>query len=103
MVGFKNVAGDESVRNWWDNRNHQVAFSRGNRAFIAINNDEYAMDVQLQTGLPGGSYCDIISGNKINGSCSGKTINVNSDGTAKIYIKYFDTDPVIAFHIESKL
>jgi len=103
MAMFRNIAGFEPVRNWWDNGNNQIAFSRGNKAFIAINNDDYAMDVNLQTGLSGGSYCDVISGNKINGSCSGKTINVNSDGTTKIYIKFFDEDPVIAIHSESKL
>lgn len=103
MNGFRNVASGEQVRNWWDNGNHQIAFSRGNKAFLAINNEDYAMDVTLQTGMAGGAYCDIISGNKINGSCTGKTINVNSDGTVKIYIKYFDEDPVIAFHAESKL
>ena len=103
MAGFRNIAGNEPVRNWWDNGNNQVAFSRGNRGFLAINNDDYAMDVNLQTGLSGGSYCDIISGNKVGNSCSGKTINVNSDGTAKIYIKYYDEDPVVAFHAESKL
>ena len=103
MVKFRNVAGFEQVRNWWDNGNNQIAFSRGNRAFIAINNDDYAMDVNLQTGLSGGSYCDIISGSKVNNQCTGKTINVNADGTTKIYIKYFDEDPVVAIHAESKL
>ncbi len=103
MAGFRNVAGDEQVRNWWDNGSNQIAFSRGNRAFLAINNDDFAMDVNLQTGLPAGRYCDIISGNKVNGACSGATITVNNDGTAKIYIKYFDADPVIAIHAESKI
>ena len=103
MVGLRNVAGDSPVSNWWDNNSHQVAFSRGNKAFIAINNDNFAMDVNLQTGMPGGLYCDVISGNKANGACTGATITVNNDGTAKIYIKYFDADPVIAIHAESKV
>ena len=103
MQALRNVAAGQPVRNWWDNGSNQIAFSRGNKGFLAINNDNFAMDVTLQTGMAGGSYCDIISGNKVNGSCTGKVITVNSDGTAKIYVKYYEEDPVIAFHAESKL
>lgn len=103
MARFRNVADGQPVRNWWDNNGNQIAFSRGNRAFIAINNEDYAMDVTLQTGLPGGQYCDIISGNKVNNSCTGKVVTVNSDGTMRVYIKFFEEDPVIAIHAESKL
>lgn len=103
MARFRNVAGFEQVRNWWDNGQNQIAFSRGNKAFIAINHDAWAMDATLQTGLPAGSYCDIISGNKINNSCTGKTINVNADGTTNVFIRFYEEDPVIAIHAESKL
>ena len=100
---FRNVANGEQVKNWWDNNGQQIAFSRGNRAFLVINNEGYNMDVTLQTGLAGGAYCDVISGNKNNGSCSGKTINVNSDGTAKFTIGGSDEDPMVAIHADSKL
>ena len=103
MAKFRNVAGMNGVSNWWDNGGHQIAFSRGNKAFIAINNEDFGLDTVLKTGLPGGAYCDVISGNKVNGKCTGKVVNVNSDGTAKITIKYFEEDPVIAIHAESKL
>lgn len=73
------------------------------KAFIAINNDNFGMDVTLQTGLPSGTYCDVNSGNKVNGACTGRTVNVNGDGTARINIPYYQEDPVIAIHIESKL
>jgi alpha-amylase len=103
MVRFRNVAGSDLVQNWWDNGNNQIAFSRGNKAFLAINTENYAMDVRLRTGLPPGLYCDIITGNKINGKCSGRIITVNSDTTATIYINNSAEDPLVAFHIESKL
>jgi alpha-amylase len=57
----------------------------------------------LQTCLPAGSYCDVISGNKEGGSCSGKTITVNGDGTANISISNEDEDPIVAIHAEVKL
>lgn len=64
MVGFRNVAGFDQMSNWWDNGNNAIAFSRGNKAFIAINNDDHNIDTTLKTGLPAGEYCDIISGSK---------------------------------------
>jgi len=62
MAKFRNVASNESVANWWDNGNQQIAFSRGNKAFVAINNDDSALKAKLKTGLPAGKYCDVISG-----------------------------------------
>jgi alpha-amylase len=103
MAKFRNVANGQQVNNWWDNGSNQIAFSRGNKAFIVINNDNYGLDRTFQTGLPGGAYCDVISGNKINGSCTGKTITVGSNGEVKISIGYFLEDPVVAIHAESKL
>ena len=103
MVKFRNVANGQPVLNWWDNGGNQISFSRGSKAFIAINNEVFGMDVKLQTGLPGGTYCDINSGNKVNGACTGRQVNVNSDGTAQIAIKYYEEDPIIAIHEQSKL
>ena len=63
MVRFRNVAGDAPVQHWWDNGGRQIAFSRGNKAFIAINLEPSTRLVQkLQTGLPAGTYCDLITG-----------------------------------------
>jgi alpha-amylase len=56
----------------------------------------------LQTCLPAGSYCDVISGNKEGGSCSGKTITVNGDGTANISISNGHEGPILAIHAEVK-
>nr|AIZ77504.1 alpha-amylase [Platynereis dumerilii] len=102
MAAFRNVAGGTGVDNWWDNGSHQIAFSRGNRAFIAITN-EGNLNASLQTGLSPGNYCDIISGNKNGNSCSGKTITVNGDGTANINIGGGDEDPMVAIHADSKV
>ena len=104
MNVFRNVAGTAAVANWYDNGYHMIAFSRGNRAFIAINNDDGSdMNITLQTGLAAGNYCDVISGNKAGSSCTGKTITVNSDGTTRVSISRSDQDPVIAIHADSKI
>ncbi|XP_049948012.1 alpha-amylase 1-like [Schistocerca serialis cubense] len=99
MVGFRNNAGTTAMSNWWDNGNYQIAFSRGNTGFIAINNEANSdLKQTLQTGLPAGSYCDVISGNKSGSSCTGKTITINGDGTAYIEIPYNQDDGVVAIH-----
>ncbi|XP_035665855.1 alpha-amylase-like [Branchiostoma floridae] len=104
MVRFRNVAAGHGMFNWWDNGNNQIAFSRGDRAFIAINNeDRSALNATLQTGLSSGDYCDVISGDLSNGFCTGKTITVGWDGRAHIYIAVDDEDPIIAIHVGSKV
>jgi alpha-amylase len=103
MVKFRNLVNGEAVKNWWDNGSNQIAFSRGNKGFIVINNEDFGMDVTLQTGLPAGQYCDIINGNKVNNACTGKTVTVGSDGTARLNIKNNEQNPMIAIHFDSKL
>lgn len=55
------------------------------------------MDQWLATGLPSGTYCNIIDGNYDNGSCTGSTITVDSSSYAHIYIEP-SADPAVAFH-----
>ena len=54
----------------------------------------------FQTCLPAGTYCDVISGSKSNGVCTGKTVIVGSDGTANIVILHEEEDGVLAIHVE---
>nr|KAG5697641.1 hypothetical protein BaRGS_011190 [Batillaria attramentaria] len=86
MVAFRNVAGSEPVANWWTGADYQIAFSRGNRTFIAFNLESFDFKATLQTGLPAGWYCDVISGHLDNDKCTGATVIVREDGTAKVSI-----------------
>jgi len=54
----------------------------------------------FQTCLPAGTYCDVISGSKSNGVCTGKTVNVGSDGRADIVILHDEEDGVLAIHAD---
>lgn len=51
----------KKIENWWNNGNNQIAFSCGAKGFVAIN-AEGDLREQLQTGLPAGIYCDVITG-----------------------------------------
>ncbi|XP_013862942.1 alpha-amylase 1 [Austrofundulus limnaeus] len=103
MVTFRNVVNGQPQANWWDNQSNQVAFGRGDRGFIIFNNDDWDLDVTLNTGMPAGTYCDVISGQKEGGGCTGKKIQVGSDGRAHFSISNREEDPFVAIHAESKL
>ncbi|PIK39916.1 putative alpha-amylase 2B [Apostichopus japonicus] len=101
MVGFRNAVGDTPLKNWWDNGFNQIAFGRGNKGFLVINNEDTLLCETLQTGLPVGDYCDIISGDIRDGHCTGVVINVNKVGYATFVIEPDET-PMVAIHIHSK-
>jgi alpha-amylase len=101
MVAFRNyTAADFTVDNWWSNGGNQIAFSRGDSGFVAINKESYGLYRTFQTGLPAGTYCDVIHGDFENGVCSGPTTQVNGDGTATIYVASWDA---VALHAGAKL
>ncbi|XP_069498854.1 pancreatic alpha-amylase-like [Ambystoma mexicanum] len=103
MVIFRNAVDGQPFSNWWDNGNSQVAFGRGNKGFIIFNNDDWYLDVTLKTGLPAGTYCDVISGQKENGLCTGKQINVGRNSSARFQISNTADDPFVAIHVGHKL
>ncbi|KAM4721451.1 pancreatic alpha-amylase-like [Rhinophrynus dorsalis] len=103
MVIFRNVVDSQLFTNWWDNGENQIAFGRGNKGFIVFNNEDWNMDVTLQTGLEDGIYCDVISGEKNGSWCTGKQISVNSNGTAQFQISNADEDSFIAIHVNAML
>ncbi|WP_051680211.1 starch-binding protein [Vibrio rhizosphaerae] len=90
MVAFRNVtATQQQVTHWWDNGSNQIAFGRGGLGFVVINrSDTAALDKTLNTGMPEGDYCDIISGNfdPNHGACSGNIIHVDSQGNATFHV-----------------
>ncbi|XP_075237093.1 alpha-amylase 1-like [Lycorma delicatula] len=103
MIAFRNIVEGTNVTNWWDNGQNQIAFCRGKKGFIAFNGDNCALNVKLQTCLPAGYYCDIISGRKNYGSCSGKLVIVGSDGYSYIYISNNDENGAVAITEDSRL
>ncbi|KAJ8931439.1 hypothetical protein NQ314_015648 [Rhamnusium bicolor] len=102
MVGFRNAVDGTPITNWWDNDDNQIAFGRGNKGFVVftISGD---INQSLQTSLPAGTYCDVISGSLENGMCTGKSVTVDSSGRAAISLSTSDFDDVIAIHVNAKL
>lgn len=104
MVGFRNAVQGTGVNNWWDNQSNQIAFSRGNRGFIAFNG-QYGVDLRqtLQTGLPAGTYCDIATGNKVGSACTGTAVVVQANGVADVFLSASAAEGFIAIHANTRL
>ena len=103
MVEFRNVtSSDFYVSNWWDNGSNQIAFGRGDKGFVVINKDGWALNTTLQTGLAAGVYCNVIDGELTAGgtSCTGSSITVNSNGTATFSIASWNA---VAIHVGDKI
>ncbi|WP_345638866.1 carbohydrate-binding module family 20 domain-containing protein, partial [Rugosimonospora acidiphila] len=85
LVAWHNLAlaNNDPVANWYSDGSNLIAFSRGSDAWIAINNESSAATRTFTTGLPDGTYCDLIHGNVSGPSCSGPTVAV-SGGVASV-------------------
>ncbi|MEM1238448.1 MAG: alpha-amylase family protein [Cyanobacteria bacterium P01_H01_bin.26] len=107
MVEFHNVTqGAPTVDHWWDNGNNQIAFARGDRGFVAINNEETALSETLMTGLPAGIYCNVLAlpetGDASNGTldtCEYETVEVDSVGNASIEVS---PHQALALHVGAR-
>jgi len=86
MVQFRNAVAGTAKENYWNNGN-AVAFSRGNKGFFAMAKGG-SMDETLQTGLPAGTYCNLID------DCA-SSITVGGDGKANIKINNYE-EPILA-------
>jgi alpha-amylase len=82
MVGFRNTARGQGVTNWWDNGADQIAFGRGDKAYVAINQEGAALTRTFQTSLPSGTYCDVQSGKSVAVNGSGQFTATLGAGTA---------------------
>jgi len=53
----------------------------------------------FQACVPAGTYCDVISGSKSGGVCTGKNVIVGSNGIVNIVIGRNEDDCVLAIHL----
>lgn len=99
MVGLRNAAAGTGVTNWWSNGSNQIAFGRGSAAYVAFNRSGSALTRTFQTSLPAGTYCDVMSGDFTNGSCTGTSYQVNSAGQVTATVP---ANGVLALHVNAR-
>lgn len=103
MVKFRNVVGDLPIQNYADNGQNQIAFCRGDRGFIAMNNElSLNMKSHLKACVPAGIYCDIMTGGKVNDECAGDEVVVDEEGKVEIFIPWMKEIPIVAIHVEAR-
>jgi alpha-amylase len=77
MVGFYNTVAGTSVGNWTDDGANLIAFSRGAKGWVAINNGGGAVTRAFTTGLPAGTYPNVAGGG---------SVTVQAGGTASVTV-----------------
>jgi alpha-amylase len=84
MAAFRRMVAGTAIVDWWDNGANAIAFSRGDKGFVAINNETTATTATVETSLPSGTYCDRLTGGLVGGSCAGTSVVVAAAGTVQL-------------------
>lgn len=101
MVGFRNAVGTTAVVNWYDNGNNHIAFGRGDKGYLTINDEGSAINGRsYDSDLPAGTYCDVIHGTFTAGTCSGPVITVGAGGWFQANVPAHDA---VAIHAGARL
>jgi alpha-amylase len=100
MVGFRRTVAGTVINNWWDNGANAIAFSRGDRGFVAINRESAAVSATVATGMQPGSYCDLLTGGLSGGACVGTTVVVDSLGAVQLNLVAMSA---IAISVDSRM
>jgi len=100
MVAFRKVVAGTDVNHWWDDGANAIAFSRGDKGFVAINREAAALNVTVTTGLPAGTYCDVLTGGKTGATCAGTSLAVDATGAVPLTLAPMTA---IAIHAGTRL
>ena len=87
MVSFRRVVAGTPISHWWDNGANAIAFSRGDKGFVAINRENAPVAATVTTGMPPGTYCDLLTGGLSGAACAGTTVVVESNGVVQLLLE----------------
>jgi alpha-amylase len=99
MVAFRRFVAGTGVSHWWDDGANAIAFSRGDRGFVAINRNGAPLSAAVTTGLAAGTYCDVLTGGRSGTSCAGRTVTVGPGGSVQLSLA---ANSAIAIHTGMK-
>lgn len=88
LVKFRSASRGQAIENWTTGSVNQIAFSRGKVGFIALNNTTTAWTKSFYTGLPAGTYCNVVRGGKnaAGSGCSADAVTVDAKGYATLTV-----------------
>ena len=90
MVKWHSYVGAAKRANFYTDDANVIAFSKDSKGWAAFNIGTSAKQIHVQTGLPEGTYCDVIH-DKDSARPAGPTVVVSSTGFATITVKATDT------------
>ncbi|XP_060526193.1 alpha-amylase-like [Cylas formicarius] len=103
MVEFRSVVAGTNYTKWWDNGDNQIAFSREDKGFVVFTVSG-AINEDIPTDLPAGTYCDVVSGEYQDGQCTGKSLAVDASGVARVSVSSNDENfAVAAFQVNARM
>jgi alpha-amylase len=100
MVGFRRAVAGTDLNRWWDNGANAIAFSRGDKGFVAISREPSAVTAMVPTGVAAGTYCDALTGGKAGAACAGTSVVVDAAGAVQLSLA---ANSAIAIHAGTKL
>jgi alpha-amylase len=107
MVKFRSTVAGTGVDWFVQGNGNQIAFARGAKGFVAINNDGAAWNATLQTMLPAGTYCNVTQGqlNATATGCTGGSVAVGGNGMVTVSIPGNNgaSTPAVALHVNQKV
>ena len=100
MLAFRKLVAGTDVNHWWDNGASAIAFSRGDKGFVAISRESAAVDTTVATGMPPATYCDVLTGGLRGASCAGTSVLVQTAGAVTMHL---GPNSAIAIDIATRL
>jgi alpha-amylase len=86
IVKWHNYVGNAKRANWYTDDANVIAFSKGSKGWVAFNNGTSDKQITVQTGLPTGTYCDLIHDTDPGTGCTGPTVVVKSTGLTTVTV-----------------
>ncbi|WP_343729564.1 carbohydrate-binding module family 20 domain-containing protein [Duganella sp.] len=107
MVAFRAATSGQGVDYFTSGTGNQIAFGRGAKGFVAINNENAVWNASLQTALPAGTYCNVVHGvlNASGTACTSDSVTVGSNGVISVSIPANGGSvvPAVALHVNQKI
>ncbi len=99
-VGFRSAVAGTGVNDWWDNGASAIAFSRGDRGFVALKLEAGTVTIDVATPLPAGTYCDALTGGPVGAACAGRSVDVSASGRVQLDL---EAGAAVALHVGTRL
>ncbi len=100
MVGFRSAVAGTGINDWWDNGASAIAFSRGDRGFVALNLEAGTVTIDVASPLPAGTYCDALTGGRVGAACAGRSVVVDVSGRVQLDL---ESETGVAIHTGTRL